>query len=168
MTSVTLSKAETSLLVEAAGRGGALEFPDATKPSTRERTIGRLLRDGLIVAQEAGHMLTPAGYRSVGLRPPRAKASQPAAATEPRTTKSTVILELLERGEGASLAELREVTGWLPHTTRAALSRIRSGGTVLTKGKRDDVTVYRILPEEPAPVRRTRKPRPEAAEAAAA
>jgi hypothetical protein len=37
------------------------------------------------------------------------------------------------------------VTGWLPHTTRAALTGLRHKGFVLDKSKREDgTTVYRI------------------------
>ena len=52
---------------------------------------------------------------------------------------------LLERSEGATHAELSEATGWLPHTTRAALTRLKKKkGKVITKGKRDGVTCYFI------------------------
>ena len=45
----------------------------------------------------------------------------------------------------ATLAELIAVTGWLPHTTRAALTGLRHKGFVLDKSKREDgTTVYRI------------------------
>ena len=168
MSDVTLSKTETALLVAAASAGGLLVIPDATKPATRTRLIGRFEREGLIVAEEAGHRLTPTGYRAVGLRPPRPNraATQTGAAAPrgepsnagPPGTKQALVAELLGRGEGASVPELMEATGWLPHTTRAALSRLRSSGTELCRSKRDDgVTSYRIVPPEPAPARRTRK-----------
>lgn len=167
MTEITLSKPETKLLLEAAERGGSLEFAESTKPSSRERILGRLLRDALVLADEAGHHLTQAGYRAVGLRPPRAKRAEGTSAASdaasPRTTKGSLVLDLLGRGEGASLVELTAATGWLPHTARAALSRLRSGGKPLAKGKREDgVTVYRLVPDEPKPARATRKPRAEA------
>jgi hypothetical protein len=45
------------------------------------------------------------------------------------------------------MAELIGATGWLPHTTRAALSRIRSAGQPLAKSLRPDgPTAYRIEP----------------------
>ena len=40
----------------------------------------------------------------------------------------TRLLALLERNEGASVAELAEGTGWQPHSVRAALSRLRQRG----------------------------------------
>ncbi len=180
MSDITLSKTETALLVAAASAGGLLVIPDATKPATRTRLIGRFERDALITTDEAGHRLTSAGYRAVGLRPPRrsnneastdggsAPALPTSAPAAPRGSKQTLVLELLGRGEGASVPELMAATSWLPHTTRAALSRLRSSGTEVARTKREDgVTIYRILPPEPAPARRTRKARGEQAEAVA-
>ena len=40
-----------------------------------------------------------------------------------RGTKQDLIIGLLQREEGATLGQLVEATGWLPHTTRAALTR---------------------------------------------
>ena len=160
MSTITLSKTETKLLVEAAERGGTLEIPDATKPTTRQRLVGHFERDGLIVAGETGQVLTRAGYRAVGLRPPRqtrtaseGEAAGTGAGTStplPRGTKQALVLDLLGRSDGASIDELMGATGWLPHTTRAALSRLRSAGKPLAKSSRPDGrTAYRILVEEP-------------------
>ena len=72
-----------------------------------------------------------------------------------RETKQALVLGLLQRKQGASLAELVAATSWLPHTTRAALTRLRQGGHDLHKEKRDTgETAYRI---EPARVARARK-----------
>ncbi len=61
------------------------------------------------------------------------------------TTKSELVLSLLQRSEGATLAELVEATGWLPHTTRAALTGVRKKGHAVEKSKRGEVTCYRII-----------------------
>lgn len=67
-------------------------------------------------------------------------------APAPRTTtKSELVLSLLRRGEGATLAELIEATGWLPHTTRAALTGVRKKGHAIEKSKRGEETCYRII-----------------------
>ena len=51
------------------------------------------------------------------------------APTSPRGgTKIARVIELLQRGDGATLAELVAATGWLPHTTRAALTGLRKRG----------------------------------------
>jgi Protein of unknown function (DUF3489) len=80
--------------------------------------------------------------------------SQPAwrgqrAATTPEVkageTKQGRVITLLGRDTGASLGELIAATGWLPHTTRAALTGLRRKGFVLDRDKRaDGTTVYRI------------------------
>src|SRR5215203_2392205 len=70
-----------------------------------------------------------------------------AATGRARETKQALVLGLLQRKQGASLAELVEATGWLPHTTRAALTRLRQGGHDLQKEKREmGETAYRIAP----------------------
>jgi hypothetical protein len=67
------------------------------------------------------------------------------AAPERTGTKQALVLALLQRQEGASLAELVEATGWLAHTTRAALTRLRQSGHELQKDKRDTgETAYRV------------------------
>lgn len=60
-------------------------------------------------------------------------------------SKISTVLELLRREQGATLAELVDATGWLPHTTRAALTGLRKKGHNLEKCKRGDVTCYRII-----------------------
>ena len=59
-------------------------------------------------------------------------------------TKQAIVIGLLQRQEGASLADLVAATGWLPHTTRAALTRLRQAGHGLTKTSGEDGAVYRI------------------------
>ena len=59
-------------------------------------------------------------------------------------SKISIVLDLLQRADGATLAELVEATGWLPHTTRAALTGLRKKGHVLEKSKRDVATCYSI------------------------
>ncbi|MHA6724313.1 DUF3489 domain-containing protein, partial [Sphingomonas sp. RS2018] len=73
-------------------------------------------------------------------------APVPAAApvTTPRVTKASTVLSLLQRDGGATLAELIEATGWLPHTTRAALTGLRKKGHAVVRGKRGDVTCYSV------------------------
>ena len=72
------------------------------------------------------------------------------AAAKPQT-KANLVQELLARDGGASLVELCEATGWLPHTCRAFLTGLRKRGQSPEKGKRDDgVTFYHLRPVEVA------------------
>ncbi len=64
-------------------------------------------------------------------------------------TKSAAVIALLERESGATLAELVAATGWLPHTTRAALTGLRKKGHVIERSKRGEETCYRIVAGAP-------------------
>ena len=81
-------------------------------------------------------------------RPNSGVASTP---TSPRGgTKIAQVVELLQRGDGATLAELVAATGWLPHTTRAALTGLRKRGYAVGIDRADKArgSVYRIDPTE--------------------
>ena len=65
----------------------------------------------------------------------------------PAPSKTTTILTLLRREDGATLEEMITATGWLPHTTRAVLTGLRRKGHVIERDKRDDVTIWRIAGE---------------------
>ena len=71
------------------------------------------------------------------------KTMEADAAPRPES-KIALVTRLLERAEGATLDDLVTATGWLPHTTRAALTGLKKKGKVITKGKRHDVTCYFI------------------------
>ena len=71
--------------------------------------------------------------------------------TSPRSgTKIALVIELLQRSDGATLAELVAVTGWLPHTTRAALTGLRKRGYAVGIDRADKAqgSVYRIEPTD--------------------
>lgn len=71
-------------------------------------------------------------------------AVRPESPVQRGPSKIDRVLALLRSEGGATLAEMVEATGWLPHTTRAALTGLRKKGHVLTKDKRGEVTCYRI------------------------
>lgn len=69
-----------------------------------------------------------------------------AGAKPPRTgSKLAMAMALLQRPDGASIDDLTAMTGWLPHTTRAALTGLRKRGITIERSKRaDGTTAYRI------------------------
>ena len=71
----------------------------------------------------------------------------PASPKEP--SKTGKVLSLLKRTEGATLDELVEATGWLPHTTRAALTGLRKKGHAIQRTKVDGVSRYGIAKVSP-------------------
>ena len=135
--------------------------PDRTWPEEDERRIG-------LVTTEAGREaigVEPAqayhkekesaaagtadqrpyneGGDEAGAEPTRPPAAAPVTARA--GTKQAILLDLLRRNGGATITDLAEATGWLPHTTRAALTGFRKRGLVISKEKVEGVTRY-ILP----------------------
>jgi hypothetical protein len=55
--------------------------------------------------------------------------------------KIAQVIELLQRGDGSTLAELVAVTSCLPHTTRAALTGLRKRGYVVAIDRSDKRTM---------------------------
>jgi Protein of unknown function (DUF3489) len=71
----------------------------------------------------------------------------PRRSSSPRGgTKLAHVLELLQQDRGASIAELIVVTGWLPHTTRAALTGLRKRGfvTAIDRSDKERGSIYRV------------------------
>ncbi len=78
-------------------------------------------------------------------------AALPIEAAQPieskRQSKQDLAIELLRRKDGALLTDLVEATGWLPHTTRAALTGLKKKGHKIEAAKVDKVTRYSIASE---------------------
>lgn len=75
-----------------------------------------------------------------------AKSDAPSAppAAKPQS-KAALVEELLQRSGGASLDDLCQATGWLPHTCRAFFTGLRKKGRTVERSKREDgVTIYRM------------------------
>ncbi len=68
---------------------------------------------------------------------------QPAPAKAP--SKTDTVLSLLSRAEGAALNELVAATGWLPHTTRAAMTGLKKKGHQIERNKIDGISRYAIV-----------------------
>jgi len=64
-------------------------------------------------------------------------------ATKP-PSKAGQLVEMLKRAEGATLDQMVAATGWLPHTTRAALTGLKKKGHEVTSNKADGVRTYRL------------------------
>ncbi len=67
-----------------------------------------------------------------------------------RRTKSGIMLDLLKRPKGASIGQLRQATGWQPHSVRAALTGFRKRGCEIERGVESGVSRYRIVDKRKA------------------
>ena len=169
-----LSDTQTILLSTASQRdnGSLLPLPATLKPSGgTAKAMTALISNGLAEERETsdtavsrrtegdfqyGVFITADGEDAIGVEREQGGncSSSATAATAPSSgpssdrveapSKSAGVIALLVRPDGATLPELIEATGWLPHTTRAALTGIRKKGHAITRGKRDGATCYRI------------------------
>jgi hypothetical protein len=149
-----ITKAIASLL----RRGLVEEKPTAERSSTwrteGEETTGLFITSAGLQAISARNTDPACEAASPGDGSPRSEASghdatqsdaESAAPSPARTgSKIALVITLLERAGGATLNEMVEATGWLPHTTRAALTGLRKKGRSIEKAKRQDITCYRI------------------------
>ena len=167
-----LTDLQTILLSSAAQRadGSLLPPPDTISPDADRagKAIAALIKRGY--AEELSDVksdhawrtdgdlqfwavLTNAGRIAIGVEldsaEPTLGSSEPMSnvggTDTVRFTKAALVLSLLHREQDATLAELVEATGWLPHTTRAALTGIRKKGNASAKSRRDDVTCYTLV-----------------------
>jgi Protein of unknown function (DUF3489) len=74
------------------------------------------------------------------------EGGHPARAAAPRDgSKLAQVIEHLQRAYGATIIDLTQATGWLPHTTRAALTGLRKRGyAVIRERIGAGVSIYRI------------------------
>lgn len=114
-----------------------IEERETTEPTAVSRTDGDY-RYGLYV--------TSTGLVAIGVEyDDEADIDKPQVADQAkleRVSKTSAVLSLLRREEGATLADLIAATDWLPHTTRAALTGLRKRNHAIERGKRGDTTCY--------------------------
>ncbi len=150
-----LSDTQAVLLSAAAARPdlSVLPAPDTlkVKGAALERTLAAMLRRGLIAKSavnargnargRAGGdnlIITAAGLAAIGVSDPNRRsaaeetvtgASAPAPIAPDRPGgKMGTLLDAVSRPGGATIGDLTTASGWLPHTTRAALTRLRQRG----------------------------------------
>ena len=115
-----------------------------------------------VAAAEAGErnrlIVTPAGLAAIGVetapadapRRAAAKPSAPASRTEAGKArpggKLAMLLDAVARPEGATLDELTAASGWLPHTTRAAITRLRQRGFDVRLASMGTRKAYHLVP----------------------
>jgi hypothetical protein len=75
------------------------------------------------------------------------QSTTPAAAPK-ATSKQQRLAALVVRDEGATLDQMIAATGWLPHTTRAALTGLKKKGYAISSDKVDGVRTYRAVAPE--------------------
>ncbi len=107
-------------------------FPDNIKGGARQKVIDGLLKRGLITCDGKDWFLAAEGYDALGV--PRKAALnvqdldtviEAAHQSKPRTrdnSKQAQVIAMLKRPEGATIAQICEATGWMPHTVRGTFA----------------------------------------------
>ena len=110
----------------------------------------------IAVANGLTLIITDTGFAAIGIegenQKTKAQKSEPKpAATERRTregTKQALVIEMLRRPEGASIAEIVEATAWVGHSVRGFLAGALKKKLGLTIDSEKDATrgrVYKIV-----------------------
>ena len=128
------TKAVEALLARGFGEERETSSADAVRRNDGDIRYGVFITSAGAAAIGVGETIGEVAASAVDVPAPAAKAP----------SKTSTVIGLLARAEGATLPELIEATGWLPHTTRAALTGIRKKGHAVERTKRDGVTCYRI------------------------
>ena len=120
--------------------------------------ITRAGRDAIGVAADEPAKEASSSNRKPAARSPsktRSEGSEssvstpaPLSATSPRPgSKQALVTGMLSENGGATLDALIKATGWLPHTTRAALTGLRKRGFLIERSRKPgDASLYRIAP----------------------
>jgi len=165
-----LSDTQAVLLAAAAARRdfSVLPPPDTIrlKGAALDRTLRALVTRGLIAeaakrSKWASNRLvvTPSGLEAISVETAepvrevlvaasdREKQTSPEGSQRPGG-KLGVLLEAVARPEGATLGDLTAASGWLPHTTRAALTRLRQRGYDVRLADTGPRRAYHLVPAD--------------------
>ena len=147
------TKVVAALLARGLAEERTLEATSKADPALD--TVWRNLDDGrgvLLVATAAGRDALGLAPKDAPEAPVEAEgAAEGAAVATPRRTregtKQALLLDLLGRPEGATIAEIVAATGWQPHTVRGAFAgalKKRLGLVVTSEKLEGRGRVYRI------------------------
>jgi len=63
-------------------------------------------------------------------------------------TKQALLIDMLRRPEGGTIAEIQQATGWQPHTARAAITGLKKKSLGVTSApRRDGMRAYHLTPK---------------------
>ncbi len=112
--------------------------------------ITRVGRDAIGVRDEtgeAGETEPPVDAQHAVLRTAKETTEDRPVAGLPRSgSKQALLVAMLAKDKGATLTALVEATGWLPHTTRAAITGLRKRGFAIERTSNEKLgSFYRIV-----------------------
>lgn len=150
----TLTPTQSTIIRSAARYPeGKIALPATLQGGARANALKGLLTRGWIVEAGDGHLLTVAGYATIGQQrpapPPPIDDATARDSVQPcrSGTKLAKVVAALQNPDGATIFQLMCCTGWQPHTIRGALSgmvRKKLGLNVVSTKAAVGERVYRI------------------------
>ena len=97
----------------------AIRWPDRLKGGAIKKVADALISAGL--ARYEGDVLiaTDEGLRAVGADPNKKSSTN---GKQRKGTKQALVIDMLRRAQGATIAQIVEATGWQSHTARGAIA----------------------------------------------
>jgi hypothetical protein len=133
--------------------GKIVWFPEHIKGGARAKVLEGLFKRALITPDGDDWVVAAEGYDALGLPRPGATWQAPAKQKPVRTradSKQALVIGLLQRPEGATIAQIMEATQWQQHTVRGTLAgtlKKRLGLTIHSSKEAGGQRVYRIAPQ---------------------
>ena len=152
MTTTALTDNQRQILEHALDHtAGRIEwFPDSIKGGARAKVLQSLVKRGLVVEKASHHLATASAYDALGRERParKAKADQPQPVPRQRDgSKQAQVIDMLKRPQGATIAQVSELTGWQSHTVRGFFSaglKKKLGLNVVSNKAEGGERVYQI------------------------
>ncbi len=154
--------AATTILKNLLKKGLLKERPAATDEAHWHQTRGGG-RTALVITEDGLQAIgvevdRKTGKQSSSTKPPpkqrsrraerKPSGSEPNGRTPPSAvrpgTKQALLIDLLKRKKGATIETIVETVGWLPHTVRAALTRLRQQGFRIERVRVTGASLYRL------------------------
>jgi hypothetical protein len=136
------------LQIAASSEGGVADAPREAAVARQAKT---LIHKGLMLSLPVDGdlqrlLITKEGRAAIGVEEAAAPAS-PAPQAEPSKGKLAVLIDLLRRPQGATIADLTAATGWQAHSVRGAIAGAikKQRGLQVSSTKPDNVRIYRIV-----------------------
>lgn len=144
MNTTAITQTQREVLQAAVNADGNITwFPEHLPYNITARIAGVLVARGLAQRSDEGLRITQLAYTALGIEVPQPPKQQ----QTPRVTKQSTVIAMLQRPEGATIAQICTATGWQAHTVRGTFAgafKKKLGLTIVSDKPQGGERVYRI------------------------
>ena len=149
---IQLTPAQHAILAHAHHHtdGKIVWFPDNIKGGARKKVLDGMFNRAVITRDGEGWSMAAEGYDALGVPRPGSGASQSSGSAQRRTrdnSKQAQVIAMLKRPEGATIAQIMDVTGWQQHTVRGTFAgafKKKLGLSITSEKPEGGERVYKI------------------------